>query len=75
MTISYKPEVIADGSGKFCGNALVFATKEEAETYVIDLAMRWTAVRDWRVVETDAPATYHIVNGRAESLDGKAKQP
>jgi hypothetical protein len=42
-------EVIADSSGKWCGNALRFATKAEAEIYAIDLMMRWTAVRQWRV--------------------------
>lgn len=47
---SYKAEVIADSSGEWVGNALRFATKEEAEKYAMDLSMRWTAVRDWRVV-------------------------
>jgi hypothetical protein len=32
--MSFKPEVIADSSGKFCGNALRFATREEAEANV-----------------------------------------
>lgn len=51
-------EVIADGSGKWCGNALVFATKEEAEAYAQDLFMRWTAVREKRVVETEVAVNY-----------------
>lgn len=55
--MSFKAEVIADNSGKWCGNALRFATKEEAEIYVDDLMMRWTAVRDTRVVECDDPVT------------------
>jgi hypothetical protein len=50
--MSWKAEVIADGSGKFCGNGLRFATKREAETYAADLASRWTSVREWRVVES-----------------------
>ena len=49
----WKVEVIADNSGKWCGNQLVFATKEAAEEYAKDLMWRWTAVREWRVVETD----------------------
>ena len=49
----WKVEVIADSSGKWCGNQLVFATKEAAEEYAKDLTWRWTAVREWRVVETD----------------------
>lgn len=50
----YKAEVIADNSGKWVGNALQFKTREEAETYVRDLASRWTAVREWRVVPVEA---------------------
>jgi len=34
--MSWKPEVIADSSGKWCGNALRFATREEAEANVRD---------------------------------------
>jgi len=49
----WKVEVIADNSGQWCGNGLVFATKEAAEEYARDLMWRWTAVREWRVVETD----------------------
>jgi hypothetical protein len=58
MTKSYKPEVIADSSGKWYGNSLRFATKEEAEQNVRDLAMRWLAVIDFRVVESDDPVNY-----------------
>jgi len=46
----YKVEVIADNSGTWCGNALIFKTTDEAEAYAINLACRWTAVRHWRVV-------------------------
>lgn len=47
----FKVEVIADSSGQWCGNGMRFATREEAETYARDLEWRWTAVREWRVVE------------------------
>lgn len=53
---SWAPEVIADGSGQWVGNALRFATREAAERYVTDLACRWVAVRDTRVVESTEPA-------------------
>ena len=52
----WKAEVIADNSGEWCGNGLRFDTKSEAETYAMDLAMRWTAVRDWRAVEVEGGA-------------------
>ena len=32
-------------------NALVFDTKEEAETYAKDLFSRWTQTTAWRAVE------------------------
>ena len=62
-TVSFAMEVIADGSGKWCGNALRFATREEAEQYVGDLANRWTLVRETRVVESGDPVTNKIVDG------------
>jgi hypothetical protein len=61
--MSFKPEVIADNSGKFYGNALRFATREEAEANVADLAMRWFLVRETRVVESDDPVNYRYVDG------------
>lgn len=54
---SWKAEVIADSSGKWCSNMLRFPSREQAENYVADLMMRWTSVRDTRVVECDDPVT------------------
>jgi hypothetical protein len=62
--MSFKPEVVADSTGKFYGNALRFATREEAEANVRDLEMRWFAVRDTRVVESDDPVNYRYVDGK-----------
>ena len=67
--MSYKPEVMADSSGKWCGNALRFATREEAEANVADLAMRWTLVRATRVVESDDPVNYRYENGRSIAIE------
>ena len=47
----FKVEVIADNSGKWCGNALTFEIPDAARSYAVNLAMRWTLVREWRVVE------------------------
>jgi hypothetical protein len=55
MANSWKPEVIADSSGKWASNSLRFARYEDARSYVLDLAARWTAVREARVVESDDP--------------------
>ncbi len=62
--MSFAPEVIADDSGKWAGNALRFATKEEAEANVRNLMMRWLSVRETRVVESDDPVNYRWVNGK-----------
>jgi hypothetical protein len=66
--MSFKPEVIADASGKWCGNALRFATRDEAEAYALSLMMQWLAVRDTRIVESDDPVNYRYANSRLENL-------
>jgi hypothetical protein len=56
--MSWKPEVIADSTGNWVGNALRFATKEEAEANVANLKSRWMMVMETRVVESDEPVNY-----------------
>lgn len=58
--MSFKADVIADNSGKWVSNALRFATEKEAQVYVDDLMMRWTAVRDTRVTESDDPVNAEL---------------
>jgi hypothetical protein len=64
MAKSYAPEVIADSTGKFYGNALRFATREEAEANVKDLWSRWAMVTDTRVVESDDEPNYRWDNAQ-----------
>jgi hypothetical protein len=64
MAKSYAPEVVADSTGKFYGNALRFATREEAEANVRDLYSRWSLVTDTRVVESDDPVNYRWDNAQ-----------
>ena len=74
--MSFKPEVIADSSGQWCGNALRFATREEAEANVQDLMMRWFAVRETRVVKSDDPVNYWYVDHKlVEIATEKAVKP
>ena len=74
--MSFKPEVIADNSGQWSGNALRFATREEAEANVQNLMMRWFAVRETRVVESDDPVNYRWEEGRlVEIATEKAVKP
>ncbi|HUW57384.1 MAG TPA: hypothetical protein VMZ92_12175 [Planctomycetota bacterium] len=68
--MSYSPEVIADDSGKFCGNGLRFATQKEAEVWVRDLSMRWLSVRETRVVESEDP----VNTSMTEREDGSWEQ-
>ena len=58
MPQSYRPEVIADDSGKWAGNAMRFATEEEARRSVDSLARRWFMVTATRVVPSDDPPNY-----------------
>ena len=64
----FKAEVIADSSGKWVGNALVFQTQKEAEDYARDLWSRWTLVSEWRVVKTDEPVSYTFTTGYASRI-------
>jgi hypothetical protein len=68
VVVSFKPEVIADSSGKWAGNSLRFATREEAEANVRALASRWFLVRETRVVESDDPVNYRWEDGRLEAV-------
>jgi len=58
MSTSFKPEVIADSSGKWCGNGLRFATHAEALASARDLMRRWTLVTDYRASESNDPVNY-----------------
>lgn len=70
--MSWKPEVIADSSGNWCGNALRFATEQEALDNVNNLASRWMLVREVRAVECDDPVTYRRVDGRDVPVEAAA---
>lgn len=70
--MSWRPEVIADNSGKWTPNALRFATKAEAEANVAALAERWLLVTDTRVVECDEPVNYQWVEGKLVRVEGAA---
>lgn len=58
MATSYKPMVRVGGHKDWVGNALRFATREEAKANVEDLMMRWTAVDEISVEESDDPVNY-----------------
>jgi hypothetical protein len=55
MTKSWKVEVIADSTGKWCSIAMGFQSKEDADAYGADLYRRWTVVQQYRSVESADP--------------------
>lgn len=61
--MSFKPEVRTGSDPKFYGNALAFATREEAEANAKDLYGRWTLCTGWQAVESDEPVTHTYVGG------------
>lgn len=73
VTMSYAPQVeTMNEPGKFYGNALRFATREEAEQNAKDLFNRWLLCTAWRAVESTDPVNYSYIDGKLESV---APQP
>lgn len=62
--MSFAPQVRTGRDPEFYGNALRFATREEAEANVAELMSRWFLVVETRVVESPDPVTHAWVNGR-----------
>jgi hypothetical protein len=54
--------------GEWAGNALRFATREEAAANVWDLMNRWMLVNDYRVDESEDPVNYRWVDGHLEEV-------
>ena len=46
-----------------------FATKEEAEAQMANLASRWLLVRETRAVESDDPIDYSWRNGKLIAVE------
>lgn len=61
----YRAEVIADASGKYCGNGLRFDSIGSAEEYARELMSRWTLVRSWRVVDGEGEQVVSRMGGGA----------
>ena len=67
--MSYKPLIKTFGDPKFYPNALVFATKIEAEQSAMDLFSRWTQAEEWKVKKVDDPANYSLVDGQLVAIE------
>ena len=64
--MNFKPEVFVEG--KWSGNGLVFATREEAELWGKDLLMRWILPTDARAVESKEPVNYVFKAGNLVAI-------
>lgn len=64
---SFKPEVQTGSDPKWYGNALSFATYEEAYANARDLSNRWMLVTNYRAVESDEPVKHTYANGVLEN--------
>jgi hypothetical protein len=64
--MNWKTEVLV--SGEWVGNALVFATEQEAKDYGDELLSRWYVPEKSRAVETEDAVNYKFENGRAVSV-------
>jgi hypothetical protein len=67
--MSWKPQVQTDDTGKWYGNSLSFVTRQEALDNAEALMMRWWAVREYRAVEVEEPATHSFVGGELRNLE------
>ena len=72
MSQSFAVEVQADSTGNWAGNGCRYPSKLAAEWAAQDLANRWWLVTAWRVVESDDPPNYDVVDGRTVEYDPAA---
>lgn len=52
---AYRVEVLASGESTWATNAMEYDSEDDAKRAGSDLADRWLAVVDWRVVPTTTP--------------------
>jgi hypothetical protein len=73
--MSFKPEVQTYSDGdEWCGNALRFATREEADANVKNLMGRWMMVKATRVVESEDPVNYSFIDGKLVGVEEQSPQ-
>jgi len=65
--MSYRPMVYVGGG--WAGNALRFATEEEARASACDLFSRWTLCEDYRADPSDDEVNYVWDNGLKEVVN------
>ncbi len=53
MAKSYKVGCKTSGDTNWAYNGLRFPSRESAESYALDLSMRWTALAEYEIHESD----------------------
>lgn len=67
--MSWKPEFQVGNDDNWYANALVFATREEAQVSADSTFNAWTSCAARRIVESDAAVNYRIVDNRMEEVE------
>lgn len=67
--MSYALGVKTAGDTEWVTNALRFETEEEAEEYGRDLFSRWIAVKETKVLSSDDPINYKVIDGKAVRIE------
>lgn len=70
--MSWKVEVQTIGDSGWATNAVALAAKEEAEWAAKDLMRRWLLVTAWRVVESNEPVNYEVVDNELRAVQHAA---
>lgn len=65
----FRCEILTANDPKWYSNNMVFETAADADRHGLDLILRWTGSRDFRVIETDESVTYAIVNDKITRVE------
>jgi hypothetical protein len=65
----FRCEILTANDPKWYQNNMIFRTAAETERYGLDLILRWTGSRDYRVIETAESVTYAIVNDKITRVE------
>jgi hypothetical protein len=66
---SFIVKVLPINETEWVGNAMVFATHEEAEQYGSNLYSRWTGITKYRVEESVQKPNYRFIDGKLKAIE------
>jgi hypothetical protein len=71
--MAFKCEILTANDPQWYSNALRFETESEADQYGLDLILRWSGSRDYRVVNSDDAPNYAIIDNKLSALPKAAE--